>query len=70
MVRRSGLLLSILSGLRFDFDAAIPEIARINAVPERWMSDDKAVDKKRQARAQAQAKQQAIQAMPSQAFGP
>jgi len=51
----------------FDFDAAIPEIAQINAVPERWMADGQKIAQKRKARAQAQAKQQAIQAMPSQA---
>ena len=52
---------------RFDFDTAVPAIADIQAVPASWMSSDKDVAKKRQARAQAQAKQQAIQAAPAQA---
>jgi hypothetical protein len=51
----------------FDFDVATPEIARINNVPERWMADDNMVAAKRQQRAKAQAKQQAIQAAPAQA---
>jgi len=52
---------------RLDFDTAVPAIADIQAVPASWMSSDKDVAKKRQARAQAQAKQQAIQAAPAQA---
>jgi len=51
----------------FDFDTATPEIAQINNVPERWMSDGQAIANKRKARAQQQAKQQAIQAAPAQA---
>lgn len=51
----------------FDFDTAIPAIAEIQGVPESWMADDDAVQKKRQARAKAQQQQQAIQAMPAQA---
>lgn len=52
---------------RFDFDTAIPDIANIQAVPERWMADDEAVAGKRKGRAQAQARQEAIQAAPAQA---
>lgn len=51
----------------FDFDAAIPEIAMIQNVPERWMAAPELVVQKRQSRAQAQAQAQAIQAMPAQA---
>jgi hypothetical protein len=51
----------------FDFDTATPEIAQINNVPERWMANPDAIAEKRKARAQAQAKQQAIQAAPAQA---
>ena len=51
----------------FDFDTAIPEIADIQSVPESWMSDDKAIAQKRQARAKAQQQQAQIQAMPAQA---
>jgi hypothetical protein len=51
----------------FDFDAATPEIARINNVPEAWMADPNAIAAKRQNRAKQQAAQQAIQAAPAQA---
>jgi head-to-tail connecting protein len=51
----------------FDFDAAIPEIAEIQAVPFGWMADPEKIAMKRKARAQAQAVQQQIQAMPAQA---
>jgi hypothetical protein len=51
----------------FDFDTAIPEIAQIQAVPERWMADPEAIARKRQARAQSQQQQAQIQAMPAQA---
>jgi hypothetical protein len=51
----------------FDFDTAIPEIARINSTPEIWMADEQSIARKRQSRAQAQAKQEAIQAAPAQA---
>jgi len=52
---------------RFDFDTAVPDIARINAVPEKWMSDDDGVARKRKARAQAAQQQAQLQAMPAQA---
>jgi hypothetical protein len=52
---------------RFDFDTAIPAIAEIQGVPESWMADDQSVGQKRQNRAQAQQKAQAIQALPAQA---
>jgi hypothetical protein len=51
----------------FDFDVAIPEIAQIQAVPERWMADAQKMATRRQNRAKAQQQQQAIQAMPAQA---
>ena len=51
----------------FDFDMAIPAIAQIQSVPESWMSDDGAIAKKRQARAQQQERQQQIQEAPAKA---
>lgn len=51
----------------FDFDVATRDTARIQAVPESWMADDKAVQAKRKNRAQAQAQQAQIQAAPAQA---
>lgn len=51
----------------FDFDVATVETARIQAVPESWMADDKAVQAKRKNRADAQQRQEQIQAMPAQA---
>jgi hypothetical protein len=51
----------------FDFDTAVPEIARIQEVPEEWMSDANAITAKRQNRAKQQQAQQAIQAAPAQA---
>lgn len=51
----------------FDFDAAIPAIADIQAVPPSWMADNDQIKQKRQARAQAQARQQQIQEAPAQA---
>jgi hypothetical protein len=51
----------------FDFDVAIPEIAAIQAVPERWMADPDQIAAKRQTRAKAQQQQAQIQAMPAQA---
>jgi len=52
---------------RFDFDTAIPEIAEIQAVPERWLNDDRAVAEKRKGRAQMAQRQEQIQAAPAQA---
>lgn len=51
----------------FDFDVALPEIAAIQAVPERWMRDQSSMDQIRKGRAQAQQRQEQIQAMPAQA---
>lgn len=51
----------------FDFDAAIPDIAYIQAVPESWIADPKAVAAKRQARSQAAQQQQQVQAAPAAA---
>lgn len=50
-----------------DFDVAMPEIAHIEGVTESWMADADQITAKRQARAQAQARQQQIQAAPAQA---
>jgi len=51
----------------FDFDTALPEISRINNVPERWMADSQMVAAKRQNRAKQQAQKQQIDAAPAQA---
>lgn len=51
----------------FDFDVAIPEMARIGQVPEAWMADAQAIAAKRKGRAQAQQRQEQIQAAPAQA---
>jgi hypothetical protein len=50
-----------------DFDAATPDIARINGVPEKWMASPDMIAAKRKARAEAQQRQEAIQAAPAQA---
>ena len=51
----------------FDFPVAIPEIAQIQNVPERWMADPQKQQAKAKSRAQAQQRQEQIQAMPAQA---
>jgi hypothetical protein len=51
----------------FDFDVAIPDIATIQNTPEKWMAAPDKIAGKRDARAKAQARQEQIQAMPSQA---
>jgi hypothetical protein len=51
----------------FEFDAAVPGIAEIQSVPESWMASGQSIAQKRQNRAQQQAIQQKIQAMPAQA---
>jgi hypothetical protein len=51
----------------FDFDTAMPEIARINSVPESWMSAPDAIAAKRKERAAQQQQQMAIQAAPAKA---
>ena len=51
----------------FNFDVAVPRIAEINSVPVSWMATDQEIQNKRRARAQAQARQQQIQALPAQA---
>lgn len=51
----------------FEFDVALPEIARIQDVPESWMASPESIQKKRQSRAQAQQQQQQVQALPAQA---
>lgn len=52
---------------RFDFDAMIPDVAQIQAVPEKWMASDEQVAQKREARAAAQQQQAEIQAAPAAA---
>ncbi len=51
----------------FDFDVISREISDIQAVPESWMADPKAVEAKRQQRQQAMEQQQQIQAAPAAA---
>ncbi len=51
----------------FDFDVAIPAIAEIQSVPESWMADTDKIAAKRKSRAEAQARQEQIQAAPAQA---
>lgn len=51
----------------FDFDVALPEIAKIQDVPESWMSSPEDVAAKRKARAAQQQQQAQIQALPAQA---
>jgi hypothetical protein len=51
----------------FAFERAWPAIAEIQSVPESWMASPEELNAKRQARAQAQQKEQQIQAMPAQA---
>lgn len=52
---------------QFDFDTALPEIARNQMVPERWMATEEKIAEKRQARAQTQQRQEQIQAAPAAA---
>lgn len=52
---------------RFDFDTIIPDVNRINGMPESWNASDEQVAAKQQARAEAQKRQEAIQAAPAQA---
>lgn len=51
----------------FSFERAWPEIAQIQSVPESWMASADEVAQKRKARGEAQARQEQIQALPSQA---
>ncbi|MFI5269171.1 MAG: hypothetical protein ACHQ7M_17490, partial [Chloroflexota bacterium] len=51
----------------FEFDVALPEIADIQGTPITWMATDQSIAQKRNARAQAQQRQEAIQAAPAQA---
>jgi hypothetical protein len=51
----------------FEFDVAIPEIAEIQSVPERWMASPESIARKREQRAQAQAAMAQVQAMPAEA---
>ena len=50
-----------------DFDTALPEIAHIQNVPERWMASPELIATRRKSRAQAQNTQSQIQALPAQA---
>jgi hypothetical protein len=49
----------------FDFDTALPDIAAIQSTPERWMAGPDKINAKRQARAQSQAQDKQIQALPA-----
>lgn len=51
----------------YDMDVAQNAMARIQGVPEPWMASEQQIAQKRQARAQAMAKQQQIQAAPAAA---
>lgn len=51
----------------FKFSTAIPEMAKLNAVPESWMDDDQGMAQKAKARARAAARKQQMDALPNQA---
>lgn len=51
----------------FDWDVIVPQTAEIQGVPASWMKSFEDVQKLRDARSQAQAQQQQIQALPAQA---
>lgn len=51
----------------FDWDAIMPDLADIQAVPQRWLRDMAAVAAVRQSRAQAQQTQQMVDAAPAAA---
>lgn len=51
----------------YDWDVIGPEIAQIQGVPESWMAGEDKIAAKRQARAEAQARAEKIQAMPAEA---
>ena len=50
-----------------DLDTMMQDVGRINGMPARWMLDDRSIQAKRKSRAQAQQREQAIQALPAQA---
>ncbi len=49
----------------YDFDAALPDIARTQAVPERWLRSVESIAAMRQGRAQQMQQQQAAQTAPA-----
>lgn len=51
----------------FDFDVIMPAVNQINGMPESWSASPEKMGAKRQARAAAQQRQEAIQAAPAQA---
>ena len=51
----------------FDFDIAMPQIAEINGTPASWMASDDKIAAKRKQRADAQDRQEKIQAAPAAA---
>ena len=51
----------------FDFPVAIPEIARNQLVPERWMADERKQKQKAAGRAEAARQQQEIESAPAAA---
>jgi hypothetical protein len=50
-----------------NFRVAVPEMSRIQKVPERWMSDEREIAAKGQARAKAVQQKQQMDALPAQA---
>ena len=50
-----------------DLDTMLQDVGQINGMPARWMLDARAIAAKRQNRAQAQQREQQIQALPAQA---
>lgn len=51
----------------FDFDVIVPELAYINAMPERFIASEESIAAKRQGRQQAAAQQQLVDAAPAMA---
>lgn len=51
----------------FDFDVIVPELAYINAMPERFLASPEAIQAKRSGRQQAAAQQQLVDAAPAMA---
>lgn len=51
----------------FDWDAIVPDLAEINAVPMKWLSTDQQIAAKKQARQQAQQNQSAMDGAPGAA---
>lgn len=56
---------SVMDG--FNFDVIVPELAHINAMPERFLSSPEEIEAKRQGRKDAMAQQQLVDAAPAMA---